>query len=294
MPPGRWPTSTARADLELVAVGEVLLDVTAPELSSGAVVHGPVRVRAGGVPVHAAVAAARAGARAAVVGRVGSDPAAAAIKDALARAGVVAQLTEDRGRPSGTYVEAGDAIAADRGASAALAPGDIPSPLVAGAVLVSGHALLHDDTVTAARLALTSARARHVAVVAASARLIDALGAAAFHERGAGATVVVANAEEARALTNLDPAAAVVELSRHYRFACVTAGDAGAFLATGVEVVRIGVEAVTGETTGAGDALAGVLLVSLVRGLALRQALRAACEAALTAVRSADGATSGG
>ena len=130
--------------------------------------------------MHAAVAAARAGARAAVVGRVGSDPAAAAIKDALARAGVEAQLVEDRERPSGTYVEARDAIAADRGASAALVPGDIPSPLVAGAVLVSGHALLHDDTVTAARLALTSARARHVAVVAASARLIDSLGAARF------------------------------------------------------------------------------------------------------------------
>lgn len=280
MPRRRWLTSTARLELDLVAVGEVLLDVTAPELSSGAVVHGPVRVRAGGVPVHAAVAAARAGARAAVVGRVGSDPAAAAIKDALARAGVEAQLVEDRERPSGTYVETRDAIAADRGASAALVPGDIPSPLVAGAVLVSGHALLHDDTVTAARLALTSARARHVAVVAASARLIDALGATAFHERAAGATVVVANAEEARALTNLGPAAAVVELARRYRFACVTAGDAGAFLAVGLEVVHVGVDPVAGDTTGAGDALAGVLLVSLARGIELHQALAAGCEAA--------------
>jgi sugar/nucleoside kinase (ribokinase family) len=280
MPRRRWLTSTARLELDLVAVGEVLLDVTAPELSSGAVVHGPVRVRAGGVPVHAAVAAARAGARAAVVGRVGSDPAAAAIKDALARAGVEAQLVEDRERPSGTYVETRDAIAADRGASAALAPGDIPSPLVAGAVLVSGHALLHDDTVTAARLALTSARARHVAVVAASARMIDALGAAVFHERAAGATVVVANAEEARALTNLGPAAAVVELARRYRFACVTAGDAGAFAATGSEVVHVGVDPVAGHITGAGDALAGVLLVSLARGIALHQALAAGCEAA--------------
>ena len=294
MPRRRWLTSTARLELDLVAVGEVLLDVAAPELSSGAVVHGPVRVRAGGVPVHAAVAAARAGARAAVVGRVGSDPAAAAIKDALARAGVEAQLVEDRERPSGTYVEARDAIAADRGASAALAPGDIPSPLVAGAVLVSGHALLHDDTVRAARLALTSARARHVAVVAASARLIDSLGAAAFHERAAGATVVVANAEEAWALTNLGPAAAVVELARRYRFACVTAGDAGAFLATGLEVVQFGVDSVTGDTTGAGDALAGVLLVSLARGLTVHQALGAACAAALAAVRSADGTASGG
>ena len=293
MPKRRWHTSTARLELDLVAVGEVLLDVTAPELSPGAVVHGPVRVRAGGVPVHAAVAAARAGARAAVVGRVGSDPAAAAIKDALARAGVEAQLAEDRERPSGTYVEALDAVAADRGASAGLVPSDIPSPLVAGAVLVSGHALLHEDTMNAARLAITSARARHVAVVAASARLIDALGAAAFHERVAGATVVIANAEEARALTNLAPAAAVVELARRYRIACVTVGAAGAFGAAGSEVVKVGVDPVTGNTTGAGDALAGVLLVSLARGLALQQALGVACEAALASVRSADRAASG-
>ena len=242
--------------------------------------HGAVRVRAGGVPVHAAVAAARAGARAAVVGRVGADPAAAAIKDALARAGVVAQLTEDRERPSGTYVEAGDAIAADRGASAALAPSDIPSPLVADTVLVSGHTLLHDDTATAARLAVVSARASHVAVVAASARLIESLGPAAFHERAAGATVLIANAEEAHALTNLDPGAAVAVLARRYRVACVTAGDTGAFAATGSEVVHVGVDPVAGNTTGAGDALAGVLLVSLVRGLDLHQALEAGCEAA--------------
>jgi sugar/nucleoside kinase (ribokinase family) len=272
----------------------VLLDVTTPELSAGAAVHGPVRVRAGGVPVHAALAAVRAGARAAVVGRVGADPAAAAIKDALGRAGVVAQLAEDSECPSGTYVEAGDAIAADRGASAALAPSDIPSPLVAGAVLVSGHALLHDDTEPAARLAVVSARARHVAVVAASARLIDSLGPAAFHERAAGATVVIANADEARALTDLDPAAAVVVLARRYRIACVTAGEAGAFAAAGPEVFQVEVDSATGNTTGAGDALAGVLLVSLVRGVGLQLALEAACDAALAAVRSGGRAAPGG
>jgi sugar/nucleoside kinase (ribokinase family) len=248
-------------------------------------VHGPVFVRPGGVPVHAALAAARAGGRVAVVGRVGRDPAAAAIRDALARADAEALLTEDAERPSGTFVEAGDAIAADRGASAALAPGDIPSPLVAGAVLVSGHALLHDDTVTAARLALTSARARHVAVVAASARLIESLGATVFHERAAGTTVLFANADEARALTGLDASAAAGELARRYPLVCVTSGDAGAFAAADSTVIHVGARSVSGRSTGAGDALAGVLLVSLVRGLELRPALEAACEAALAAVR---------
>ena len=279
---------------DLVAVGEVLLDVTAPGLAAGAVVHGPVRVRAGGVPVHAAVAAAQAGAHAAVVGRVGSDPAAAAIRDALARAGVGARLCEDRDRPSGTFVEARDAIAADRGASAALAAGDIPSPLDARAVLVSGHALLHDDTVAAARRAIVAAGAQYVAVVAASALLIESLGPGELHERASGATVLVANADEAHALTSLDAEAAAAELARSYAVVCVTAGAAGAFAARDREVVHVQVEPVTGATTGAGDALAGVFLVSLARGLELRAALEAGCAAAVRAVRSGDAAAPGG
>jgi ribokinase len=280
--------------LDLVAVGEVLLDVTAPGLATGSVVHAPVRVRAGGVPVHAAVAAAEAGARAAVVGRVGSDPAAAAIRDALGRVGVEAWLQDDPERPTGTFVEARDAIVADRGASAALSVADIPSPLVAGAVLVSGHALLHDDTAAAARHALTSARADLVAVVAASARLIESLGPDTLHDRAAAASVLVANADESRALTGLDPAAAAAELARRYRVACVTAGADGAFAAAGTEVVHIAVDRVAATATGAGDALAGVLLVSLVRGVGLRAAVESACAAALGALRSGHRAAPGG
>jgi len=278
---------------DLVAVGEVLLDVTAPGLAAGAVVHGPVRVRAGGVPVHAAVAAAQVGARAAVVGRVGSDPAAAAIRDALSRAGIEARLREDRERPSGTFVEARDAIAADRGASAALAVEDIPSPLEAHAVLVSGHALLHDDTVAAARRAITSAGTRYVSVVAASARLIESIGPGEFHERAAGATVLVANADEARELTTRGPAAAAAELARSYAVVCVTAGAGGAFAAVDREVVHVPVEPLTGSTTGAGDALAGVLVVSLAHGLELRAALESGCAAAARVVRSGDPAAAG-
>jgi sugar/nucleoside kinase (ribokinase family) len=224
---------------------------------------------------------------------VGSDPAAAAIRNALDRAGVAARLSEDGERATGTFVEALDSIAADRGASAALDVGDIPVPLEAGAVLVSGHALLHDDTAPAARLALSSTRAAHVAVVAASARLIETLGPSEFHERAAGASVLVANADEARALTGLEAGASADELARLYALACVTAGVDGVFAARGSEHVHVSVDRVAGSTTGAGDALAGVLLVSLVRGLELRPALEAARDAAALAVRSAHAAASG-
>jgi hypothetical protein len=41
---------------DLVCVGEVLLDVTMPQLAQGAVIHAPIEVRAGGVAANAALA----------------------------------------------------------------------------------------------------------------------------------------------------------------------------------------------------------------------------------------------
>lgn len=96
--------------------------------------HGEIRVRAGGTPVNAALAI---GAGAVVVGRVGDDPAAAAIRRALADGEL--QLAVDSELPTGTYVELADGtVFADRGANAALALDDV-LPLDADAVLLSGY-----------------------------------------------------------------------------------------------------------------------------------------------------------
>jgi sugar/nucleoside kinase (ribokinase family) len=255
----------------------VLLDVTVAELVPGRVSHAPVSVRAGGVPANAALAAAALGARCAVVGRVGSDPAASAIRAGLEAAGVIAMLAVDGELATGTFVEAGQgearAISADRGASARLGPGDIPS-LEAAAVLVSGHALLRDDTAPAARAALEAARAPLVAVVAAGPIGAD------FHARANGANVVLANEQEARALTGLELRDAALALAELYEIAVVTAGAAGAVAVSGGKVVVARPsEPVRSGRSGAGDAFAGVLLVSLAGGADLQQALDRACEA---------------
>ena len=220
----------------IVCVGEVMLDVLA---AAPAGRHGPVRVRAGGTPVTAALAAAAAGASATVVGRVGRDPAAAAIRAALAEAGVVAELAEDDALPTGTYVEVGDVVVASRGANAALAPGDVPA-LATDAVLVSGYALVHDDTRAAAEAAL-SLDARWRAVTAVP---IGRLGEAA------GANVLFANAHE---VEGLDVAG--------YEIVVVTRGAAGADVHRGGRTEHL---PPTGESgSGAGDALAGAFLASL-------------------------------
>src|SRR4051794_5827546 len=94
--------------------------------------HGAVHVRAGGTPVNAALAI---GAGALVVGRVGNDAAAAAIRAALP----TARLAVDPALPTGTYVELADGtVHAGRGANAALTLEDV-LPLEADAVLLSGY-----------------------------------------------------------------------------------------------------------------------------------------------------------
>ncbi len=98
----------------IVCVGEVMLDVfAAPSREGGR--HGGAWVRVGGTPVTAALAVAQAGGHATVVGRVGADAAAAAIRSELEGAGVDVRFAVDerhhtgtsviRGRPAG-YVRA--------------------------------------------------------------------------------------------------------------------------------------------------------------------------------------------
>jgi sugar/nucleoside kinase (ribokinase family) len=136
----------------IVCVGEVMLDVLAEPWRPGAR-HGRAVVRAGGTPVNAALAAVDAGARATVVGRVGRDTAAVAIRAELSRAGVETSLAVDADHATGTYVEAGDVVVASRGANAYFVPRDVPE-LAADAVLVSGYALAHRDSRRAAERAL--------------------------------------------------------------------------------------------------------------------------------------------
>lgn len=262
----------------LIAVGEVLLDVVAPAVE-GRVAHVPVSVRAGGVPVNAALAAVRAGAEAAVAGRVGRDAAAAAIEHALAAAGVRSLLRADEALPTGTFVRVGDAIVADRGASAALTADDVPEPLTADAVVVSGYALLHVDTRPAARVALERADAPQVAVVAPAAPLLSRVGPDAFHELVRGATALFLNEEEAHLLTGATAGQACADLGRRYELTCVTAGAAGAYACRHGERARARAGPPPADATGAGDALAGTLLALLAGGAGLEASLAAACAA---------------
>lgn len=261
-----------------------MLDGSLPAPVEGERVHGRIELRAGGSAVGAALAVARLGARAAVVGRVGNDVAGRLIADELAAAGVEALLARDPDAATGSaFVVGGSSVVADPGAAARLTPDDVPATLAAGAVLVSGYSLLQPGPNAAAQAALMRAETEFLAVDAASSRLVASFGVEQFFAATARATVLLANADEARALTGLEPEQAAVALARTYRIACVKLGRHGAVAARGADVFRAEVEPVDGtDTFGAGDAFAGGFLFRLARGGGLADVLRAGCDAART------------
>jgi ribokinase len=243
-----------------VAVGEVMLDIAAEEVVPGRVLHAPIRVRPGGSPVTAALAAGAEGVEAAVVGRVGDDLAGRSVREALVAAGVEPLLQVDPELPTGTFFEAGTGtIVADRGANARLEVG----PLEADAVLVSGYFLFQSDGDP-----LAGIDAEWLAVDAGSSRLVRL-------EPTARADALFVNEEELRALGG-----DVSALCKRFRLVCVKRGAAGAtaYLDGAVEQ-RTPPERVPVERAGAGDAFAGVLLAGLVLGRGLGDALERACAA---------------
>ena len=201
----------------IACVGEVMLDVFVTTGDR----HGPIRVRPGGTPVNAAAAI---GDGALVLGRVGDDPAGAAIRTLLR----LSRLAVDPSLPTGTYVELADGtVFADRGANAALAADDV-LPLRADAVLLSGYANLPV-------LEHVDARWRAFICTPTTTTVPDA------------ANVVFANDDEAARL----------ELGER-EIVVVTHG------ALGATVNGKPVEPTGDTGTGAGDAFAGRFLAELV------------------------------
>lgn len=271
---------------DVIAVGDVMLDVAvdAEELARGGDVHGEVVVRPGGSASNAAVWAAAEGATVRLHGRVGDDLAGRLLRESLEERGVEAALAVDPDARTGAVMVAREAwersMVADRGANARLSPEDLPDVLEAGAVLVSGYLLFHPGSEAAGRAALERARARHVAVDAASWPLLRDLGPGRFLDAVAPSTVLLLNGKEAETLAGPDPEAAAAKLAERFALVAVKLGSQGVVVATTDGVRRYPVEPVEeADPTGAGDAFDGVLLAALSRGSPLEDAVGRACAA---------------
>ena len=272
--------------MKFVAVGDVLVDVVCSELPRpNERVHAEVFLRAGGSAVNAAAGAASAGASATVVGRVGSDSAAELVAADLEELGISAQLARDDELPTGVAVSLGadptsPSVVANRGANARLSPEDIPDVLRADALFVSGFALFQTGSSAGARTAWDRFDGAWAGLDLSSPRLAEAARDSDFGDAGRTRTVVLATADEARAITGKEPEEAVRILASRFSVACVKLGEQGAVAAAGDRVERSAADPVVRRSPfGPGDAFGAVLLVALASDASLQDALDLACEA---------------
>jgi sugar/nucleoside kinase (ribokinase family) len=251
-----------------VAVGDVMVDVSV----SGRGHAARVSLAPGGAAVNAALWAAAEGADATVVGRVGDDLAGRALRAELEQRAVRTALSVDSEAPTGTFLIVDGEARADRGANAAFEPAHLPDRIEADAALVSGY--LPAETVAAA---IERTLAPWIALAPGR------LGALP-----PGADAVLVDEDEALRLTGGRPEEAARVLARDFRLVCVTRGPEGAVaILDGREESRTVPVVEGGRTFGAGDAFAAALLVALVRGLELGDALEHGCRLGAAAVRAA-------
>jgi len=243
----------------VVAVGDLFLDVAV----HGAPGHGAhTTVHAGGSTANTAVWAAALGARSTVIGRIGYDLAGGAVRAAIEGQGVHVHISTDLERPTGTSVLAGGDRFVDRGANAGLTPAELPETIEADAVVLSPY--LADATAAAA---VDRSRARWIAAVGRPLR---------------GANAVV--------LSELETEEGVHLLAERFRLACVTLGALGAIAVLDGHEASVALPPVEAlDPTGAGDAFAAAMLVSLCGDAGLEEALSEAARCGALAASSPTG-----
>ena len=244
----------------------------------------------GGKGANQAIAAARAGARCAIVGAVGDDAGAETIRAALVTAGVDVSSLRSVAGPSGTALifvdDAGqNCIVVVPGANATLETlGDADRSLVAAA-----DAVLFQLEVPLAIVSTAASAARGLRVLnAAPARPLpsDVLQSI---------DLVVVNEREAETLapgsTTREDGGGLLDLVPRV---AVTLGADGARYADrdGVRLTVAAPRANVVDTTGAGDTFAAVLVTALAERRTTRQALELACAAASLSVEIAGASSS--
>lgn len=278
---------------EVVVVGSVNADlvVSVGRLPrAGETVTGGTFARhGGGKGANQAVAAARVGARVAIVGAVGADDLGDEALRELAAEGIdVSAVARLEGVATGVAAivvdEQGEnLIAVASGANAALGGDEVEAALDAlvrgtGVVLLSHE--VPEAAVVAGLRAAQDAGWTAVLNPAPARALVDDLAG----------VILTPNADEACALAGEDePEAAARAIARRTGAAVlVTLGADGALLVEDDRVERLPAPAVdVVDTTGAGDAVNGALAAELGAGRPLRDAVRFALTAAALSTRAA-------
>jgi ribokinase len=276
---------------DVVVVGSLNHDITVAaerRPAAGETVLGrSVAWASGGKGANQAVAAARGGARVAMVGCVGADAAGEALLGGLRAAGVdTGWVRVVEAEASGTALIVVDdrgenAIVVVPGANARLAGGDVEAAL--GDAAEGGPVVLAQLEVPEEAVGAAARLAGRLVLNASPARSLAAQVLAA-------ADPLIVNAGEAAALTGADEddvdALATAALALGVRSVVITQGAQGATWATHEgRIAHPAPDVRVVDTTGAGDVFAGTLAAQLARDAEPGAALAAAVDAGAAAVQ---------
>ncbi|MBB2911533.1 sugar/nucleoside kinase (ribokinase family) [Streptosporangium becharense] len=268
----------------LLVIGDVVTDVVAlhdgPALTGLAVgtdTAADIVLRPGGSGANTASWAARLGADARILTRVGFDTGEWHAAE-LRRFGVRPHLRIDPNRPTAVVIAMVDgsgerSMLTNRGAGGHIGIDDWDESLLDGVghLHLSGYTLFAEPGLQLARLALAEASRRGVSISVdpSSTGFLRSFGPQRFVRETLAARLIIPNLDEALLLTGETTAeGAAEELSLRYGAAAVKLGARGALMArNGKLSARVsGLAAEVIDSIGAGDAFAAGLLTALLNG----------------------------
>jgi len=272
----------------IVCLGDVMVDVLA--ILPGPLRHAsdtpaPVTLGHGGSAANTAAWLAACGAPGYFVGRVGDDAFGREAVRVLVDQGVSPLVSIDPAAPTGVCIvlvspDGERTMIPSSGANLTIRPADLGADLLGAQdhLHLSGYALLNEGSRETALFALGTAASvgASVSVDAASAGPIRAVGGAVFLDWLPDGALLLANADEVRALSpEPDDAAALDHLVERGLTVVLKRGGEGALVASGADRLPVPATPVPAvDTTGAGDAFAAGVLAALHHGSDLVEAVR--------------------
>jgi len=247
----------------------------------------------GGKGANQAVAAAKLGASAALIGRLGIDAFGRQLRTFLAAQGVDVALVKDTpdthtGTAIITVADADNTIVVVPGANALVSTYDVAAPILTRGDVAVSQFEIPQPTISAffrrARAAGATTILNPAPAMACGPALLELVDVLVLNETELGFLAVTELGDD-------DPPARFVEAAKRLQvgakaIVCVTLGKRGVLaLVNGKASMIVGREVKAVDTTGAGDCFVGALAAQLAGGTAIRDALAYANAAASISVQ---------